>query len=459
MERLNGAAAGFADEVNILVSIATKLGHCHTAGDQDEFVRALQAMDVPEDDARAYWDSIDVKSCKDHQNDTAEIGDVKNNSQLAARLGVLLDSSKFPRNLLLYRLLEHHFPDFFRVQVTGSVHMGGINSRGNPLQRRMVRFPKQPVREAECNGRNRRVEVMPAYQIYQGVRPSQFSERVLRAANPLLTAFGYELGMRWADLLIGYKMLIPPDKMSELLAQVVRAGQGGQPITLVGAFCPDYAYEETGDPQIPYRYTFDGLGEGVGLVAQQFARIVPKISSFLSELGIDHRIVLGIGDFEADSQEVLDQVALDRSEFIRRCQCSLDAFRACVLGNLPLELELFGQERSRGRLRPYAQQATAEMMMGNFGCMRILHENLQEVLDRIPNQYRTFYERWYGHAMADLEVSRIVYSQGGEYAAVSRIYQDDFGDNIIILAGDRPEMHRFNAFYRLAPTLCAKRAY
>ncbi len=459
MDRLNGAAVAYAEEREILLSIAAKVGHSRMCGNRDEFVRALQAMDFSEEDAGRFWDNIDVLSCVSEHGATADISQLRNNTDLAKRLGILLDSKVLPRNLLLYRLIERHFPDFFQVEVSGCVHMGGKASRGNPSERRLVHFKKQPVRDGRCNGHGRRVELMPAYQIYQGVQPSQFSERVIRAAGPLLEVFGYEEGMRWADLLIGCKMLVPPRRMSAMLAQVISAGRAGKPITLVGAFCPDYAYEETGDPQIPFRYTFDGVGEGVGLVAQQFARIVPHISAFLSELGIEHRVVLGIGDFEADSQAILDQVKLDRPEFVRRCQSSLDAFRRAVPENLPLELELFGQQRSRGRLVPYAQQAVAAMSNGHFGSMGILHENLQEILERIPGQYRSFYERWYGYAMDDLEVSRIVYSQGGEYAALARIYQEDFGDNIIILAGDRPEMHRFNAFYCLSPTLCAKRAY
>jgi hypothetical protein len=61
--------------------------------------------------------------------------------------------------------------------------------------------------------------------------------------------------------------------------------------------------------------------------------------------------------------------------------------------------------------------------------------------------------------MDDRAIRQIVYVQGGEYASVAWIYDEDFGEHVIMLAGDRPEMNRFNAFYAVQPVLCAKRAY
>lgn len=457
MKQTCTAATGFACEAEMLVNIAARLGNYCRDGARPEFVRTLMAMGVSEEKAASYWEGVDRSECGSITG-VDDLADVRDNTQLASRLGVLLDSGKFPRNELVYCLLQRQFPDFFEVQVTGTRHMGGKESRGNPPGRRLVTFPKQPSREVACNG-HRRIETMSAYKVYQGIQPSQFSERVLLAADPLRLALGEELGLQIANLLIGCKMEIPSYRMSDACATVLNAGMRGETITLAGAFCPDYAYEETGNPQLPFRYTFDGLGEGVGLVARQFARITPQLSGFLSDMGIPHRIVLSIADFEADSDDILAQVGVGRDEFIRRCRRSLDAFRQSVPSDLPLDLELFGTERDKGRMRGYADHAIAEMRVGRFGMMPALHRDLSTVLSRIPDQYRTFYERWYGRSMVDLEVNNIVHGQGGEYAAVARIYHEDFGDNLILLAGDRPEMNKFNSFYTTVPTLCAKRAY
>ncbi len=449
--------ASFFDEAEIVLQIAANLGKYRRQNQWDNFERALMAMGMESLEVLQHWDDIFPISTNGAGNNCADINwsTIKSNSSLAQHLGIALDSKKRPRNLLLYRLMELHFPDFFEVKVTGTIHMGGKNSRGNPPQRRLVQFPKQPI-GTSINGS---FGPMSVYRVLSGIEPSEFSERVLRAAGPLRSVLGEDLGLKVVELMISCKMEIPCPRMCRQLARVLEFGTSGNPVTIVGAFCPDYAYETTGDPHLPYRYTFEGLGDGVGLVAQQFVRIVPAISAFFTELGIEHRIVLGIGDFEADSEEVLRQVKLDRHEFLRCCQRSLDQFTAAMPIDLPLKLEMFGEQRSQGRLRSYTELAVAEMVAGRFGRMAELHDGLQDVLNRIPCQYRTFYERWYGRAMEDADVNDIVYRQGGEYAAVARIYEEDFGDNILMLAGDRPEMHRFNAFFSLFPTLCAKRAY
>ncbi|MEX0649753.1 MAG: hypothetical protein WD200_02040 [Candidatus Andersenbacteria bacterium] len=447
---------GFHAEVEVLNEIAAVLGKYRHAGDQMNFQQTLEALGMVPEEAQAYWSAL---SPDNNGSEAFNLAGVRNNTELANAFGILLDSnSRFPRNWLLYRLLECHFPDILKVQLLGQRHMGGRASKGDPPERRRIVFEKGLVKP---NGsvRGDRGASMPVYQVYQGRQPAHFSALALQAAAPLCAALGEEWGMQWAELFVSCKMLIPPAAVAKLFARIIAAGQKGEPVTLVGAFCPDYAYEETGNPQLPYRYTFNGVGEGVGLVAQQFVRIVPAISGFLTQLRINHRIVLGIGDFEADSPAVLERVGLQQAEFKRRCQCSLEAFRAAVSPDLPLTLELCGEERSNGRFRQYCHEATRRMYLGDFGQMRALYEDLAEVIARIPNQYRTFYERWYGHRMSDQEVSSLVYSQGGEYAALAKIYADDFGPNVVMLAGDRPEMHRFNTFFQTLPTLCAKRAY
>lgn len=438
----------FQEESHVLAETAKALGRFRRYGNQEEFLHTLSALGMSTEESIGMWEDM----VPGERDSDGQWTDAESNSSLAEYFGILLHSARQPRNLLVYRLLELHFPDLFQIRVTGTIHMGGNPSRGNPPQRRLVWFDRKLV-----NGKG---DQMAAYKVYQGEMPLQFSAHVVRAAGSLRDALGEELGLQLAELLFNIKVLIPPMRIAQLLADVITAGQKGKEIVLVGAFCPDYAYEPTGNPHVPYRYTFDGVGFGVGLVAQQFARIVPSLCTFLEELGIKHRVVLGIGDFEADSQAVLDRVGLSRQEFINRCRMSLAAFRRQVPANVPIKLELCGEQRSNGRLRPYAALASRNMQAGNLGRMLDVYSEAHEIVARIPEQYRTFYGRWQGRHMDDAEIRQLVLAQGGEYAAMARIYFEDFGPNVIMLSGDRPEMHCFGAFYIDAmPVLCAKRAY
>lgn len=439
---------GFEAEVGVLIDIARKLNEYRLANNKGEFIQTLEALGMELDEAERYWVAIVPNS----RDTNGEWKHAKNNTRLAQILGIALEGHGLPRNWLVYRLLELHFRDvFLSARYTGTTHIGGAASRGNPPHRRLIHFDTVPL---DVSG-----QPLAVHKIYQGTEPAKFTSEVLKAAVHLRKDLGEEVGVELAGFLFNQKMLLPPKSMAQLLAKVLVAGKAGEQITVVGAFCPDYAYEATGNPQIPYRYTFDGLGEGVGLVAQQFARIVPGFSAFLSSLGIRHRIILAIGDFEADSEAVLKRVGVNRPEFVRRCQASLDAFQASVPPGLPLTLELFAAARGGTRFREYANEATARMMQNDFGLMGAVYPDLKETIDRIPRQYGTFYRRWYGRDLGEEEVKAIVFGQGGEYSAMSRIYAEDYGENIIVLAGDRPEMHRFGALYRVLPVLCAKRAY
>ncbi len=430
-------------EADLLLRTAAQVGKLHAQGAFEELQEFLVMLGMPPAEAASYEGKLQGASSTGGRK-------ARNNTELAQSLGILVDSAAMPRNQLLYRLLELHYPDLLKMRVLGEEHIGGKKGKRNPRARRVL-FDHAP-----CTMHG---ETMSVHRVYLGEKPAGFQQEVVRQSLSLRLALGEKVGLALGDLLVNQQMLFPPPEVAALLSAVLTRGREGKKVTLVGAFCPDYAYEETGNPSIPYRYTFNGVGEGVGLVAQQFARVIPPLSRFLTEAGIEHEIVLGIGDFEADVQSVLTRVGADRETFIARCARSLEAFRKQVGDGLPLRLELCDAHRNAGRLRLYAKEATDKMLAGDFGKMPQLYPDLAKIIGNIGAQYRTFYGRWHGRQLDDQEVMRLVLEQGGEYAALTRIYAEDFGDNAITIAGDRPQMHLFNSFFVHMPVLCVKRVY
>jgi hypothetical protein len=452
---------GFQEEVQVFFRTAQNLGRFRRANDRSQFEQTLMALGMEPAEAQRYWDLVSVpgneSSCWEPM-EYLSIQTVKSTSMLADRLGITLKNGhgEPPRNWLLFRVFSLCFPNVLVAQYTGAQHYPAKDAR-TAQDHRMISFSSLPIDSFGMHAREG--DPMSVYRVVQGREPARFEAHVIRSATSLRRVFGDDLGIRFAKVLTDLQMLIPSEVMARKLLKVMDVCRSGQELIFAGAFCPDYGYVETGNPLVPYKYTFDTLGEGVGLVARQFARIIPELSLFFAELNIPHRFVIGIGDFEADSQAVLERVGVGRHEFIRRCQCSLDAFKLLMPPEVLIELELFGAARGKGVFRQYALESTKRMLAGDFGLMRTLHPDLAEVIARIPAQYRTFYERWYQKEMDDASLRKLVFEQGGEYASVARIYQQDFGDNVIFLAGDRPEMNRFNAFWAPCPVLCAKRAY
>lgn len=444
----------FQNVIADIVALASYLNHCKVDGNQAAFAEALMTADitgtvdnVPKADF--YWQRMCLGNEPTKIEPTQEqIARVKKTSDLPQVLGIALDSSDVPRGALLYELVQALLGDLVEINFTTGAHVGGKQGRASQAHRvemKDVRTNDHPAGKL--------------VRFFQGAEPTDLiSGRVRSRSQPLVQTLGEAFGLELGQLIQKLQMEYPTATMAKLLAPVVQRGLLGQEVVIAGAFCPDYSYVATGNPTLPYCYTFTSVGSGVGLVAQQFARVTPEISAFLTKHGIKHRIVLGIGDFEANSQETLDGVKLTKNEFHDRCRASLVAFKELV-GSLPVELEMYEIDRGHDRLRMYQLEAQARMLAGDFGWMNQVYNEPSQLVSQIAEESATFYRRWYGDSLTAEEIRRKVIGQGSEYAAMARIDREDFGENLLILSGDRPKMHAFDQLFGNTPVLAVKRAY
>jgi hypothetical protein len=418
-----------------------------TEGDFDSFANALQTAGIrgklngsPKD--RFYWDRLAPQEPRDLAN-------VKKSSDLATALGLELAAQDVPKAALVYEIIATRV-DVLDVQVHPGTHKGGKHGVGHSSHRVHMR-----------NSRTGYNWDTALWKFFNGTAPETLVDnRIKDRMRPLSTALGNEaLAAELGELLFRLKMEFPIPSIQQLLAPVLQRGLNGEKIWITGAFCPDYGYEETGDPNLPYRYTFDQLGEGVGLVARQFARVVPQLSDFLTARNIDHEFILGIGDFEADSQETLQRVGVTKTEFHRRCEVSLQAFQQLVGNNYPITLEMCAKNRGEERFRRLQKQATYQMLRGNWGMMPQVYQNADAIIDEIVRDNGTFYKRWYGDSINDEQIRQRVLEQGGEYSSLAFMDIEDYGENVILLSGDRPKMHTFDQLFCNVPVLAVKRAY
>lgn len=356
-------------------------------------------------------------------------------------------SSVWPKNKLAWYIMKAVFgEDVFDFQIPGS-STGEAGKNG-------INFPSRPCDEEG--------QFIPfGLTALEAVSFESVPAHISRKAKTLKEKLGKECGTALAKTLVDAGFIFPPTKEVSLLINVIERGIRGEEIVVTGAFCPDYAYEPTGDQHIPFRYTFDHVGSGVGLVAKQFVRTVPYLDDFLKTFGIKHQFVFGIGDFEANSKDVLRRVGLSYDEFVLRCILSLDKFRDELPG-IPVELRLFEKHWANGRWDIYSQEACRRMVAGDFGSIQVnTGKNPKtEVIQFIAKSSGSFYRSWYGKDFTDEELERLIIGQGAEYAALGRVLGEDFaGRPFLQVAGDRPKMQAFNAMYSNHPTICTKRTY
>lgn len=130
----------------------------------------------------------------------------------------------------------------------------------------------------------------------------------------------------FVKMLMALPAIMPPRKIIHALAGWIKEAREGQPITVFSAVCPPYSFRETGDPKRPFEYTFDGLHDGVGIVAKNVLNAIVPISSFFRDQGWDVRFLVAMADFEGDSPETLERVGLTHGEFMDALRASQQAF-------------------------------------------------------------------------------------------------------------------------------------
>ncbi|MCX6784636.1 MAG: hypothetical protein NTV81_01720 [Candidatus Komeilibacteria bacterium] len=355
----------------------------------------------------------------------------------------------WPRNKFCWYLLRHAFgaENFDFLIPDGACHAPGRNR---------IEFP---ALMSDSHGEQLPL-VLAAAGLIDGV--SGLPAHIIKKASRLVEDLGNDLGLNLIRVLFKAKIVLPPDKVLAQLISVIKRGLAGEEVVLASVICPDYGYVPTGNIATPYRYTFDSLGSGIGLVAQQVVRLLPPLVEFFREAGIKHRVVLAIGDFERNSPEICRRVGCDQVEFLNRCQGSLVACQQS-LPEIPIESLLFQEQWANGRWLDYLATAIQEMKAGKFGLVRARtgKDPDREILF-IATDSQSFYDHWYDRHHVTEELLQLVIAQAAEYAAVGRIMGEDFsGQPLIQIAGDRPKMHAFDSMYPAAdfPTLCAERSY
>ncbi|MFO7806912.1 MAG: hypothetical protein R6V40_00610 [Candidatus Moraniibacteriota bacterium] len=416
---------------------------------KNELEKVFLEMGIPEDEAVKFAENYNPQSPPAEVCPVEALEKKKASSEIFNKLSLQFPSIReggvWPKNVLAWWILRYIYgEDVFEFVLIGDgeennkidfVNLISTNNGDN------VPFGLAALEAVE-------VEDLPAHVVQKSLN--------------LQKSLGKERGLDLAKTFLEAGIIFPPKKQVDHLIGIINRGFSGEKIIITGAFCPDYEYEETGDPALPYRYTFEGLNEGVGLVAQQFQRMIPLLADFFDRNGIEYEFHLGIGDFEADSKEILERVGVDYAEFVKRCSRSLENFQNQLPSIPNLHLYLMRNEFMNGGWEQYKKMAYERMKEGNFGFIEQAtgKKAETEVVNFTAKASRKFYEQWYGASFTWNKLRELVMAQGSEYAALGRIFQESFPEKPMIqLAGDRPKMQAFNNFWSCHPTLCAKRVY
>lgn len=333
-----------------------------------------------------------------------------------------------PKYLSFYRSIKSHFADDFNWTLT--------EVRGKP----QVLFDKPHINFVRPS-----LLTLLTYC----VRGDTSTTPVLMTRYPCLRGMPHRLVRDFERLLKDLSFYLPDEDYIAAVAHLLLKGLDGEEITLVSPVCPDYGYETV---KGGYRYTFDELHDGVGLVAGRVVGVLPRLQDLLAHHGIRSRIVIAAGDFEGLDEATVSRVRETRESF----RDKLERSQARILHALARPASsVFIAEMAGGEAawKAMVQAAYQSLKGDDFAALMPTRVDLSSILDtRMP-----LYQAWHvGRTRAEL--AEVLLLQCAEYAAMGRVFHAAFR-NALVVGGDHNRMMPFYWLYQRIPVLYLKRVY
>ncbi|MBT4941504.1 MAG: hypothetical protein HOL80_04065 [Candidatus Magasanikbacteria bacterium] len=195
--------------------------------------------------------------------------------------------------------------------------------------------------------------------------------------------------------------------------------------TIFFCVCPDYAHKDG-------KYTFDSLGDGIGLVAARAQNIIPKLHAFFAKRDIEISFVVAVADFEGRDDVTCKKVGLTEEGFYARLrssqQCFLEGFTEDIRLTTPFITEM-------GPWDMFVIEGEERVAGGDISGVFSVPDH---VFEYIVDSRAPLVHRWYGEGV---DVVSVVLSQAAQYFAVGRITESL--NNPLIVGMESPVMSLF----------------
>ena len=239
-----------------------------------------------------------------------------------------------------------------------------------------------------------------------------------------LAYHGGEVGNNLVQLMQEMEAIPPGKSEQKTIARLLR---NEVEIVFCSVICPDYSTERQGDE---IRYTFNSLGDGIGIVTSRALEVHVSLAQFFANQGTNNqpRFTLAMADQEANDSNCL-RVGLGREEFLKRLRESQKAL-ADQAQHRGVTIETpFLTELDRDRWETSKLEA-------------------KHLVDKVPRGLLSFalrvrrklYERWAGRILNEDAAMTMLLVQVEEYIAVGRYLSSA---NRIIVGLDPPIMANF----------------
>ena len=207
-------------------------------------------------------------------------------------------------------------------------------------------------------------------------------------------------------------------------------------INIITPLCPDYEHVKIGDGL--YKYTFNKLGDGLGLIGKRLISIMNNLHKILEENNIKFRHILLYGDFESYSSKICARLKINEKEFQSKLSKSIKCMKERSNKKCTVDLVVnYLSNRKNWEKRCIRNEKTINTMAKN-------NTKFNKFIDDIANSRSMLYSSWFPNYNKK-QHKNLVIKQGAEYATMGDLFSKKI-KNPIVLGLDHPKM---KSFYKL----------
>ena len=220
-------------------------------------------------------------------------------------------------------------------------------------------------------------------------------------------------------------------------------------LSIITALCPDYEHVHIGMGL--YKYTFNRLNDGLGLIGKRLAKIIKEIHKVLRNFNVSFTHYAYYGDFEAYSKTNCNRVGCSEKEFIKKLFISSKKMKKKIPEIEHVDLLVNSLSTKKNWLENCKKNKKKIYQLMNEN--RFFKKKIYEILSSRMELYKSWYPNLNKKKYMDLVVS-----QGAEYATMGDLFYKKI-ENSVVFGLDHPKMAIFYNLNVKFPVLYGKPKY
>ena len=220
-------------------------------------------------------------------------------------------------------------------------------------------------------------------------------------------------------------------------------------ISIITPLCPDYEHVHIGMGL--YKYTFNQLNDGLGLIGKRLVKIIKEIHGVLNNFGIPFTHYAYYGDFEAYSTAICKRVGVTEKEFKQKLIISSKKMKKKIKEIHKTEL-LVNSLLSKKKWLENCKKNEKKIYY-------LIKTNMtfkKKIYDILPSRME-LYKTWYPD-LDDKKYLNLLVTQGAEYTTMGDLFFKKI-KNPVVFGLDHPKMAIFYNVNVDIPVLYGKPKY